>query len=166
MIYNLLDIIATDKRLQERVLLLDNFNVLMAPKLFSGADAAIMLADDGREASATGFMKAQVNGGLMIASEDGAIPESVIFAGREKPGETANGFEVPYSHGHPTAEGLLRALKSLGRVLKDPPVHAAMVRASLAATSQVTVSRTVSETMQFYGRILNTPSELGPAIKQ
>src|SRR6185295_7242756 len=103
MVYNLLDLISQDHQLQERIVLLDNFNVWMAPRLFQGADAAIMLADDGREASATGFMKAQVNGDLVIATDDGAIPESVIFQGREKSGQALpagrqvpNGFEVPY----------------------------------------------------------------------
>jgi glycogen phosphorylase len=155
MIYNLLDLIALDRRLQERIVLLDNFNVWMAPKLFHGADAAIMLADDGREASATGFMKAQVNGALIIATDDGAIPESVVFSSREKPGESANGFEVPYIQGHPTADGLLRALKALGRALKDPTQHAAMAREALKATPKVSIDRTVQETLVFYHRILN-----------
>src|SRR6185295_8272080 len=104
MVYNLLDLISQDPLLQERVVLLDNFNVWMAPRVFQGADAAIMLADDGREASATGFMKAQVNGDLTIACDDGAIPESVIFAGKEKQGQSPNGFEVPYVNGYPSAE--------------------------------------------------------------
>src|SRR4029077_8937528 len=98
------DSISQDKLLQERIVLLDNFNVWMAPRLFQGADAAIMLADDGREASATGFMKAQLNGGLMIATDDGAIPESVIFQGRERQDQAPNGFEVPYINGHPGTE--------------------------------------------------------------
>jgi len=82
LIYNLLDLISQDRTLQERIVILDNFNVWMAPRIFQGCDAAIMLADDGREASATGFMKAQLNGDLIIATNDGAIPESVIFAGQ------------------------------------------------------------------------------------
>ena len=48
--YNLLDLIIKDRTLQERIVLLDNFNVWMAPKVFQGADAAIMLADDDVEA--------------------------------------------------------------------------------------------------------------------
>src|SRR4029077_9175948 len=115
MIYNLLDLISQDRLLQERIVILDNFNVWMAPRIFQGSDAAIMLADDGREASATGFMKAQLNGDLVIATHDGAIPESVVFVGQEKSGEKPNGFEVPYVQGHPTAEGLLRALKALSQ---------------------------------------------------
>src|SRR5439155_5568490 len=106
MIYNLLDLISVDPQLKERIVFLDNFNVWMAPRLFHGADAVIMLADDGREASATGFMKAQLNGDLIIATDDGAIPESVIFQGKEKAGQAANGYEVPYAHGQPTPYGL------------------------------------------------------------
>lgn len=154
MIYNLLDVISQDKLLQERIVFLDNFNVWMAPNLFQGTDGAIMLADDGREASATGFMKAQVNGGLIIASEDGAIPESVIFQGREKEGRAPNGFEVPYVYGHPRAEGLVRALKQLQQVMKNNALHAAMVRSALASTPQVSVGRTVAEARQLYERIL------------
>jgi len=153
MIYNLLDVISQDRDLQERIVFLDNFNVWMAPHLFHGTDAAIMLADDGREASATGFMKAQINGGLIIASDDGAIPESVIFQGREENGQTANGFEVPYVQGHPRMDGLLRAFKQFQAILKEPPKHAAMIRAALAAEGQVNVRRTVLETQQFYQKI-------------
>jgi glycogen phosphorylase len=157
MVYNLLDLISVDRNLQERIIFLDNFNVWMAPRLFQGADAAIMLADDGREASATGFMKAQMNGGLIIATDDGAIPESVVFANREKSDHAPNGFEVPYVNGHPTADGLLKALKALKQILKTPAQQAAMVRAALAATSQVSVERTVGETLAFYQRVLNPP---------
>ena len=158
MIYNLLDLISQDPLLQERIVLLDNFNVWMAPRLFQGADAAIMLADDGREASATGFMKAQVNGGLILATDDGAIPESVIFQGHEKEGQLSNGFEVPYVHGHPRADGLLKAFNLLQQALHDPSRHAAMVRSALASQDQVDVARTVRQTLHYYEKIL-APSE-------
>ncbi len=164
MIYNLLDIISQDRRLQERIVFLDNFNVWMAPKLFQGTDAAIMLADDGREASATGFMKAQVNGGLIIASEDGAIPESVVFQGREKDGQTANGFEVPYVQGLPRADNLLRACKQFHQVLKNDALHAAMVRSAFSAVSQVNVVRTVQETRKIYDRLLSAQTPATTAI--
>jgi glucan phosphorylase len=164
MIYNLLDLISLDPMLQERIVLLDNFNVWMAPHLFQGADAAIMLADDGREASATGFMKAQLNGGLILATDDGAIPESVVFQGREKAGQAANGFEVPYSHGHPRMDGLLKAFKQLHQVLLDPSQHAAMVRSALASESQIKVNRTVEETIAFYHRVLSASAAV-PAAK-
>jgi len=165
MIYNLLDLISQDPMLQERVVLLDNFNVWMAPRLFQGADAAIMLADDGREASATGFMKAQLNGGIVLATDDGAIPESVIFQGHEKsaPDNAAgaarvNGIEVPYFHGHPRVDGLLKAFKQLHQVLQDPAHHAAMVRSALAAEGQVDVKRTVRESTLYYQKIHSTPA--------
>jgi starch phosphorylase len=157
MIYNLLDLISSDPLLQERIILLDNFNVWMAPRVFQGADAAIMLADDGREASATGFMKAQLNGDVIIACDDGAISESVIFAGHEKKDQVPNGFEVPYVQGHPTAEGLMKAFKSLKQSLKAPALHAAMIRSALAAGPQVSIERTVQETLTFYQRVLSRP---------
>jgi len=171
MVYNLLDLISQDPMLQERVVLLDNFNVWMAPRLFQGADAAIMLADDNREASATGFMKAQVNGGIILATDDGAIPESVIFQGHEKAdpslpagSQAANGFEIPYFHGHPRVDGLLKAFKHLHQVLLDPARHAAMVRSALAAEPQVNVSRTVRESLRFYQKILAAPAPEPPAV--
>jgi len=160
LIYNLLDLISQDPILQERIVFLDNFNVWMAPRIFQGCDAAIMLADDGREAAATGFMKAQLNGDLVIAANDGAIPESVLFMGQEKPGQTPNGFEVPYVHGHPSADGLLRAFKALNQVLQNPTQHAAMKRAALAAEAQVSIERTVKHTFEFYQRVLAHPALL------
>ncbi len=163
MIYNLLDLISVDPQLKERIVFLDNFNVWMAPRLFRGADAVIMLADDGREASATGFMKAQVNGGLVIATDDGAVSESVIFQGREKPGQTANGFEVPYAQGHPRADGLFWTFKQFQQILQDPARHAAMIRAALAAEPQVSIRRTVQETRQFYEKILASPAPVSSA---
>ncbi len=153
LVYNLLDSISVDPVLKERIIILDNFNVWMAPRIFEGCDAAVMLADDGREAAATGFMKAQLNADLVIAASDGAIPESVIFKGQEKDGQIPNGFDVPYINGHPTAEGLLRAFKALNHVLQNPAQHVAMKRAALAAQSQVSIERTVKETIAFYQRI-------------
>jgi glucan phosphorylase len=158
MIYNLLDLVSQDRTLQERIVILDNFNVWMAPRVFQGSDAAIMLADDGREASATGFMKAQLNGNIIIATRDGAIPESVIFSGQEKSDQTANGFEVPYSQGHPTPEGLLRAFKALHQTLQNPGQHVSMKRAALAALPQVSIERTLKDTFELYQRILTRPS--------
>jgi starch phosphorylase len=163
MIYNLLDVISEDHQLQERIVFLDNFNVWMAPRLFQGADATIMLADDGREASATGFMKAQINGGLVIASDDGAIPESVTFQGREKAGQAANGFEVPYAQGYPRADGLLRAFKEFQETLQDPARYAAMLRAALAQEPQINVRRTVQETLQLYQKIRSAQAPLSSA---
>ncbi|MFA5975085.1 MAG: glycogen/starch/alpha-glucan phosphorylase [Elusimicrobiota bacterium] len=165
-VYNLLDLIALDKMLQERIVFLDNFNVWMAPHLFQGADAAIMLADDGREASATGFMKAQINGEIIIATEDGAIPESVTFMGREKQGQVPNGIEVRYWHGHPTTDELLRALKTLKHALKDPAHHAAMFRSALAAQSMVSVERTVTDTLALYQRVMERPLAISTAQPQ
>src|SRR5207253_2395274 len=104
-----------------------------------GADVSLMLADDTREASATGFMKAQMNGGAVIATSDGAVPEFVRFQG------DLNGFEVPYSRGEPTAEGLLRALEAFDIAYKDVHKTSAIVRSALAATAHVDVRRTTHE---------------------
>lgn len=158
MIYDLLDRLSTNPALRERIVFLDNFNVATAARLFQGADAAVMLADDGREASATGFMKAQVNGDLIIATEDGAIPESVIFLGQEKPGQTGNGIQVPYSGMHPTASGFLNALSDLVPLLTDPAKHARMVRSALAAEPQVSVARTACDMSAFFKRIHIQPA--------
>jgi starch phosphorylase len=153
MVYDLLDRLSMNPELKERIVFLDNFNVWMAPRLFHGADAAVMLADDGREASATGFMKAQMNGGLIIATEDGAIPESVIFQGHEKSGQISNGLQVPYVGPYPTAEGLLNALSGVSQIMKDPTRRAAMVRSAFASQKQVSVERTAEEMVAFYKKI-------------
>lgn len=155
-VYNLCDLLAQDRELQDRVVVIDNFNVFEAPRLFWGAHAAVMLSDDGREASATGFMKAQVNGGLIIATEDGAIPESVTFLGKEKEGKAANGFEVTYSHGEPTPESFLTALEQFAGIYRQPAPLAAMMRAALAACAPVSIERTVEETLSFYQRLAPT----------
>lgn len=161
MIYHLLDLISQDPLLQERIVFLDNFNVWMAPRVFQGADAAIMLADESREASATGFMKAQLNGDLIIATEDGAISESVIFSGKEKTGQVANGFEVSYdTYGHPSLESLLHAFKTLHDTLQNPSQRAAMLRSALAAQSQVSMTRSVDQMLAFYQRIQSHDSHL------
>jgi len=99
-------------------------------------------------------MKAQMNGAIVIATSDGAIPESVIFQGKEKQSQKANGFEVPYVNGQPRVDGLLKALKQLQQALKDPAEQVAMIRAAFAAAAQVDVTRTVQETLPFYQSIL------------
>ena len=151
--FMLLDTVTRDQDLKDRIVVLDNYNIWDAPKLFSGVDATIMLADDGREASATGFMKAQVNGAVVIANSDGAIPESVYFQNDSVPLEKQNGFEVPYVNGQPTPEGLMDAFSALDRVYKDPIVRAKMVRASFQAKDQVSIDRTAQEMIKLFDRI-------------
>lgn len=161
-IFDLLDLLERyQEQLSHRVVVLDNFNVFEAPKLFQSVDASIMLADEGREASATGFMKAQVNGSAIIASEDGAVPESVFFEGRSKD-HPVNGFEVPYSGGQPTAEGFLRAIESFTQVYNDPARRAAMIRSALKAVPMVSVERTTHDLLALYRRVL-APPEPSPA---
>jgi hypothetical protein len=146
-----------DQELGDRVVFLDNFNVWDAPRLFHAADGAIMLANDGREASATGFMKAQMNAGVVIANSDGAVPEFVTFKGKESPGHPANGFGVDYSNGEPNPESFLMALEDFSAVYKNPAQRAAMMRAAVAVTPQVSVARTAEETQAFYQRLLQKP---------
>jgi glucan phosphorylase len=150
--FKLLDRVNHDPALKDRVVVIDNYNIWDAPKLFSGVDATIMLADDGREASATGFMKAQVNGAVVIACKDGAIPESVFFDGLGD--QNANGFEVSYYHGQPQPEGLLKAFEALDQIYKNPKQRAQMLRAAFKAVPQVSVDRTAREMIKLFQTLL------------
>lgn len=151
MVYNLVELLNHDDELGDRVVFLDNFNVWEAPRLFHAADGAIMLANDGREASATGFMKAQMNGGLVVANADGAVPEFVHF--RSQTDKPANGFGVAYAQDEPDPESLLKALEDFHAVYKNQAERAAMMRAALGATPQVSVNRTSREMLDFFHRL-------------
>ncbi len=157
MVYDLVEMLNRDEELGDRVIFLDNFNVWEAPRLFHAADGAIMLANDGREASATGFMKAQMNGGLVIANSDGAVPEFVTFKNKDNAGNTANGFGVAYANGEPDPQSFLRALEDFSATYRNPEERAAMMRAALAMTPKVNVDRTAEETQAFYHRLLQKP---------
>ncbi len=148
--FQLLDLVTRDPVLQDRVLVLDNYNIWEAPKIFHGVDATIMLADDGKEASATGFMKAQVNGAMVIAVPDGAVPESVQFAGQNKTNPAENGFFVPYVNGEIRPENLLKALEELNWVYRDPKARASMMRAAFEAEKQVSIDRTAKEMLKLF----------------
>ncbi|MCB4755974.1 MAG: glycogen/starch/alpha-glucan phosphorylase [Elusimicrobia bacterium] len=174
-VYDLLDTLAHDAEAVERVIFIDNFNVWEAPLLYQGADGAIMLADDTREASATGFMKAQMNGGAVIATEDGAIPE-FVHAVRRQPlkslmptevpdaeASAINGFHVPYVKGEPTMYGFLEALEDFCTTMKDPQKAAAVMRMALKETDKVSVARTARETKALYEQILYGSPEPGLA---
>ena len=53
-----------------------------------------MLADDGREASATGFMKAQLNGDLILCDQRRRDSGISYFSGPgKKPAGSPNGFD-------------------------------------------------------------------------
>src|SRR3989338_5048482 len=151
--FDVLDRLLKNPELKRRVVILDNYNIWEAPNLFHGVDATIMLADDGREASATGFMKAQVNGAMVIASRDGAVPESVYFS--EKEGHLPNGFEVPYMNGEPQPQGLMDAFESLDKVYKNPKVRAGMIRASFDAHKQVSIERTAKEMIELLVQVIS-----------
>jgi glucan phosphorylase len=152
-VYDLLDVCAKDKDLEARILFVDNFNVWEAPTLFQGADATVMMADDTREASATGFMKAQMNGAAVIATEDGAVPEFVFPSG-----DKLNGFNVPYVNHEPTPLGFLEALEAFDAAYKDQARRVKIMRAAIAETPFVDVARTVRDTKEFYDQLLKTAS--------
>ena len=149
MVYDLVELLNKDAELGDRVIFIHNYNVWEAPRLFHGCDGAIMLSDDGREASATGFMKAQMNGGYVIANPDGAVPEFVFFQGH-KNAQPDNGFGVSYANGEPDPRSFVKALEDFNRVYKDPAQRASMMRAALAVTPQLDVARTAQETVRFY----------------
>ncbi len=153
-VYDLLDILEKDPGLQNRIVTIDNFNVWDAPTIYQGVDGTIMLADDTREASATGFMKAQMNGAAVLATADGAVPEFVFFEGIEKEADHVNGFYIPYVKGEPTALGLLEALEAFNRKMSDTSAAVKIVRAAIAVTSQVDVRRTVADTKHIYESVL------------
>lgn len=153
-LFDLLDCLSAYPDVENHIAMLDNYNVWEAPRLFHGIDATIMMSDKGKEASATGFMKAQVNGGLVIASPDGAIPESVIFYGTSARHEQApNGFEIQYVNNSPTPETFLEAIESFARVYANEKERAAMIRSAIAMVPQVSIRKTVSEMLDLF----NTP---------
>lgn len=152
-VFELLDIIQKDPELEDRLILLDNFNVYESPRLYRGVDAAVMVSDAGREASATGFMKAQMNGAMIIATDDGAVPESVYFHNKTHEGNPANGFFVEYTNGHPTPESLLRALEEFKNVYVNTEERVKMIRAALVQSVKIDVARTAKELAGFYRKI-------------
>ena len=147
MVYRLVDFLNKDQELGDRVVFLHNYNVWDAPRLFYGADASIMLSDDGREASATGFMKAQMNGAAIIANMDGAVPEFVFDEEGARP---QNGFAVKYANGQPDPESFLRALEAFNAAYKNPARRAALIRSAVAVTGDVGVDRTAREMAEFF----------------
>jgi starch phosphorylase len=152
-VFELLDMIQKHTELEDKLILLDNFNVWEAPKIYRGVDAAIMVSDVSREASATGFMKAQMNGAMIIATEDGAIPESVFFYNKTPHNVHPNGFFVDYVDGHPTAHGLLHALEEFKAVYDNEKERVKMIKATLKQSGQVDVMRTSKELLEFYKKI-------------
>ncbi len=152
-VYDLLDALEKEPALQTRIVTIDNFNVWEAPILYQGVDGSIMLADDTREASATGFMKAQMNGAAILATADGAVPEFVRFQELGKPVDGANGFYIPYIKGEPTALGLLEALEAFDKTMNDGPAAAKMIRNAIAVTADVDVRRTVDDMKKIYAQL-------------
>lgn len=152
-VFELLDIIQKYPELEDCLILLDNFNIWEAPRLYKGVDAAIMISDQGMEASATGFMKAQLNGSMIIATEDGAIPESVYFYNRVPSNIQPNGFLVEYVNGHPTVLGLLKALEEFRNIYNNSIERVKMIRAALDQSPKVDIMRTAKEMLELYSRL-------------
>jgi len=145
--------IEKNPRLKSRLMFLRNFNVWEAPHLYQGADGAIMMSDKGQEASATGFMKSLLNGGTVIATTDGAVPEFVHFfrKGRTQTlQDSFNGFKIAYKNGRPTTESFLTCLKMFDTQLTRPKSHAVFIRAGLQKTRAVDIKRTASEMRHLY----------------
>lgn len=149
MLYTLLEHLNLDKDLADRVIFISNYNVWEAPRMFQGADGAVMLSDDGREASATGFMKSQLNGGVVVANPDGAVPEFVFSSGGS-PLTPVNGFGVTYRQGQPDPESFISALESLAAVFRNPAERCAYMRAAFSVSPQVSVRRTAREMLAFF----------------
>jgi glucan phosphorylase len=146
--------------LRDRLIFFENYNVLEAPRLFRMADGSMMLSDDGREAAATGFQKAQLNGDIIIAVDDGAVPESVNFYGRS---DNPNGFEVPYERAvdrdnkeirTPTAEGLCKAIEQFGQVFSDRQKRGQMIRNALGSAPKVGVERTAKDQLLLLNELI------------
>lgn len=153
LVFELLDIIQKYPELEGLLILLDNFNVWEAPRMFRGMDAAIMISNAGREASATGFMKAQLNGAMVIATCDGAIAESVYFYRNNPKGVIPNGFRVEYEDDCPTPETLLKALEQFKQVYDNIPLRIQMIRSALARKDKVDVMRTAREMENLYKQL-------------
>lgn len=154
MVYELVEDLNRDEELGERVIFLHNYNIWEAPRLFHGSDGSVMLSDDGREASATGFMKSQMNGGGVIANPDGAVPEFVFSRESAADGRRPNGFNVTYSNGQPDPDSFLTALKDFSAVFGNPALRAEMIRAALAVAPQVGVDRTAREMAVYFDSLL------------
>jgi len=153
LVFDLLDAIQKYPEIERSVVFLNNFNVYEAPRLYKGIDAAVMISDKGKEAAATGFMKAQLNGAVVIATEDGAVPESVFFYNKPLKGVQANGFLVEYADSCPTPEGLLKAFEEFSYAYNDKEQFVKMIRSSLAQSDRVDVKRTASQMLAMYKRL-------------
>lgn len=142
--------------LADRVVFITNFNVWEAPLLYQGTDITIMISDDTFEASATGFMKALMNGAVAVATSDGAVPEFVQFKNHNSDPDRTNGFLIPYFDGKPHQDGLIKALQACIARLNEPTERARHIRASLAQTGNLDIARTVRDMQDLYKRVLST----------
>ncbi|MCX5712115.1 MAG: glycogen/starch/alpha-glucan phosphorylase, partial [Candidatus Omnitrophica bacterium] len=106
----------TFPELRNRVIVIEDYNYYMAPVIFHAVDATVMISDDNKEASATSMMKGLVNGALLIASPDGAVPELLIDIRANKSDGT--GFEISYDViDRPMPKSIVKALTDLDEIL-------------------------------------------------
>ena len=159
LVFELLDVIQKYPELEGRVIILDNFNIWEAPKIFPGIDAAIMISDRGKEAAATGFMKAQMNGAMIIATPDGAVPESVNYYDPDDTQKNANGFEVTYFDDSPTPESLLHALTEFKFVYDDQSLRASFIKNALAQHNKIDVRKVAKEMLEFCDKVIDRKSD-------
>ncbi|HQB93695.1 MAG TPA: PEP/pyruvate-binding domain-containing protein [Candidatus Omnitrophota bacterium] len=92
--------------LEDKFATIENYNIEVAPILFQGDSATVMITYEVLEASATSMMKGLPNGAVLIMAWGGAGPELFTIV------ETATGREVDIFKEHVTYEQLVKNLHS------------------------------------------------------
>ncbi len=90
--------------LQDRVALIENYNIADAVTLFRGVAGSVMLSDEFLEASATSMMKVITNGGTLLGVWGGADPELFDIV------EVATGDSIDILKEKITHDGLVAGL--------------------------------------------------------
>lgn len=92
--------------LQDRIATIEDYNIYIAPLIFGGTSAAVMLSDEKLEASATSMMKAMTNMAALIGVWGGADPELFTIL------ETKTGRELDVFKEGITHDQLVEKLES------------------------------------------------------
>ncbi len=92
--------------LEDKFATIENYNIEVAPIIFQGDSATVMITYEVLEASATSMMKGLPNGAVLIMAWGGAGPELFTIV------ETATGREVDIFKEHVTYEQLVKNLHS------------------------------------------------------